>query len=169
MRPPALLTALPLLASLSLPLSGCYGDVESFAKKGAKQYCRRLDTCNRAVFDDLYSGDMGRCRDDVYTDILDFDDVKDAAGCNYDPDDAKRCIQTAKELHDDCSSAAQSRIDDDCYGDPISAVLFAPNEVYDCVGGLEAEPVDDAPGELVAPDDASWPEDDAAPEPEPEA
>lgn len=149
-RAPALLTALPLLASLCLPLAGCYGDVETFAKRGAKHWCHRLEECYRASFDDLYDGDMDRCRDEVEENLLEFDHGQADRGCEYEPDDAKRCVQTARDVHDDCSDAADQLMTDHCYGDPLSAIVFAPSEVYHCSAPLEPEP---EPGAL-----ASWPD-----------
>lgn len=128
------LVALPLLSALALPLSGCYADIESFAEKGAKHWCTRLENCNRSAFEDLYDGDMERCRSDVHEAILDFDDTKEDLGCTYDAEDGKRCIQSARKVRNDCSDDADALMLDDCYGDPISAAVSAPNEIYACGG-----------------------------------
>jgi hypothetical protein len=157
-RSPALLTAATLLVGLvSLPLSGCYSDVETFAKRGAKAWCQRLENCYRASFDDLYDGDMDRCRDEVEDNILDQDD--DVYGnCEYEPDDAKQCVKTARAIKDDCSDEADQLMVDDCYGNALAAVVFSPAEVYHCEVGLQADPSEPDPGAL-----ASWPDDPSAP------
>jgi hypothetical protein len=151
-RSPAVLTAATLLVGLPLPLSGCYSDVETFATRGAKHWCHRLEECYRASFDDLYDGDMDRCRDDVEDRILDeHDDVY--GNCEYEPDAAKACVKTAREIKNDCSDAADQRMIDDCYGNALAAVVFSPAEVYHCELGLQAEPGEPEPGAL-----ASWPD-----------
>ncbi len=148
--------AVALLTGLSfLLLPGCYGDVESFSKAAAKHNCRRQETCYRANFDDQYNGDMQRCRDDQYTDVLDFDDTQRDRGCEYDKDDGKRCIKTLKEFRDDCSDAADEAIFDDCIGDLVGVVLGLPAEVYVCNGALEFGP-DQPP--VTSEELASWPE-----------
>lgn len=151
-----------LCASLLLPLSACYGDAESFAKKSAKLYCQRLEACYRAQFEDRFNGDLERCRDDLYTDVLDFDDQQNNRNCEYDPDRGKQCIDTLRETKDDCSNDADQLIIDDCAGNPISAAFLQPAEVYHCSAPQEAAPSDESPDELAAPEPASFPEDDPA-------
>lgn len=153
MRPSALFTAATLLVGLSLPSSGCYSDVETFAKRGAKHWCHRLEECYRATFEDAYDGDMERCRNEVEESLLDFDDAQADLGCEYEPDDAKQCVETARSIKSDCSDEADQLMVDDCYGNVLSAALFAPSEVYHCGAGLELEPTEPDPGAL-----ASWPD-----------
>lgn len=143
-RPTALLLALPLLAALALPLSGCYSDPEAFAKTAAKHSCKRLRECDKTRFDDEYGGDLGRCKDDAYTDFLDIGDGLEALGCDYDPDGAAECDKAIRQAKSECSSDADQDIADAC------------EEVYDCPIGLER-----APGGPTAIADAltSWPSD----------
>jgi sugar phosphate isomerase/epimerase len=150
-RRPALLAALPLLVSLSLPLSGCYGDVESFAKKAAKHSCKRLRECDQTVFDEEYGGDLERCRDSQYTDFLDAADLAEELGCDYVSDEAKQCDATIRDLKNECGDEADQDIADAC------------EEVYDCPIGLELEPPTGLPT-FVGGGLASWPE-DAPPSP----
>lgn len=137
-RRPALLLALPLLASLSLPLSGCYSDVESFAKQASKHSCKRLRECDKAQFDDEYGGDLARCKDDSYTDFLDIADIAEAAGCDYVPDQARECDKAIRSLKNDCSDEADQDIGDAC------------EEIYDCPLGLALDP-SSAGSELMTP------------------
>lgn len=143
-RSPALLLALPLLASLAVPLTGCYSDVEAFAKKAAKHSCQRLRECDKTRFDDEYGGDLGRCRDDAYTDFLDLGDGLEALGCDYDPDGAAECDKAIRQAKSDCSDEADQDIVDAC------------EEIYDCPIGLERAP--EGPSAL-AESLASWPAD----------
>lgn len=145
LRPPALFTVLPLLASLSLPLAGCYADVESASKRGAKHVCKRMHECDRSQFDNEYNGDFGRCRDDKYTEYLDAHDAWEDLGCDYDPDDAKTCVETIKALTTDCSNDADREILDACG--------LALEEIYDCPGLLVPTPTDTVPGQLASPPD----------------
>lgn len=101
---------LPLLASLSLPAAGCYSDVESFAFASAKQYCRRLEECNRGAFVDRYDGDMDRCRDDAEGNLLDEADRLELIGWEYDPDAGRECVQAQRDLRKDCSNEADQDI-----------------------------------------------------------
>lgn len=148
-RRPALLLALPLLASLSLPLSGCYSDAESFAKTASKHSCQRLRECDKAQFDEEYGGDLGRCKDESYTDFLDINDVAEEAGCDYVPDQAKECDKAIRSAKTDCSDAADQDIADAC------------EEVYDCPIGLELDPPSTGPASQIVTDSlASWPQDE---------
>lgn len=148
-RRPALLLALPLLASLSLPLSGCYSDVESFAKQAAKHGCKRLRECDKSRFDDEYDGDLGRCKDDAYTDYLDVNDTLEALGCDYAPDGAADCDKAIRQRKTDCSDEADQDILDAC------------EDAYECPIGLALDPDGRGPAAAVGEALASWPEDEA--------
>ena len=113
-RSPALLVALPLLASLGLPLTGCYNDLDSFVVAKAKQDCRRMRECDRAAFDDNHRGEMGECRSDLEDLYFDAADVAEALGWEYDPDGGKECIQVSRKLHNDCSDEADADIAEAC-------------------------------------------------------
>jgi hypothetical protein len=111
-RSPALATACLVLASVAL--AGCYGDVESFAHASAKQSCKRLRECDRSHFESEYRGDMGYCRDDVESDVLAAADSLEALGWEYDQDAGQACIETQRDLRNDCSSDASDAIADAC-------------------------------------------------------
>jgi hypothetical protein len=146
-RRPALLVALPLFASLWLPLTGCYGDVESFAKKASKHSCKRLRECDKAEFDEEYGGDLERCKDATYTDFLDIHDTLEALGCDYVPDQAQECDAAIRSAKTECSDATDQDINDAC------------EEVYDCPLGLELAPPATGPASALVGDAlASWPE-----------
>jgi hypothetical protein len=147
LRRPALLASLPLLASLSLPLTGCYGDEEAFAKTTAKHSCKRLRECDKSQFDDMYGGDLQRCRDEQYTDFLDAADIAADFNCEYDSDQGQACGSTVRELKTDCSDDADRDIVDAC------------EEVFDCPGLLQLDPPPTGPAALVLESLASWPED----------
>ncbi|MCA9712068.1 MAG: hypothetical protein KDK70_39900 [Myxococcales bacterium] len=136
LRVPALLTGLSLL---SLPLCGCFANVEHFADKAAKHSCKRLRECRKADFEERYDGDLARCRDDQYTDFLDFhDNVLEELHCEYIPDEARECVSVMRAVNKDCSEAADDDISDAC------------DRVYDCPGLLEsADPA--SPSDLADP------------------
>lgn len=134
--------ALPLLVSLSLPLAGCYGDPEGFAKNGAKHACKRARECDKSNFDEQYGGDLGRCKDELYTDYLDYNDALENLGCEYDPDAGQACASTIRKLKNDCSDDAEREIVDAC------GLLL--DEIYDCPGPLERAPTHGAAG-LMTP------------------
>lgn len=77
------------------------------------------------IFDDEYGGDMGRCRDDLETDLLDGFDTLEDLGCEYDPKEARECIREARRLKSDCSDDASRDIVDAC------------DRVFDCPGALD--------------------------------
>jgi len=107
--------AATLLTGLSLLLlPGCYADVESFAVASAKQECKRIAECDRSRFVDQYRDDMGRCRTEVEDTILDSADIAEEFGWEYDQENGQRCIETQRELRNDCSDDATREIDDDC-------------------------------------------------------
>ncbi|MCX4245740.1 hypothetical protein [Paraliomyxa miuraensis] len=141
--------ALSLLSSLAL-LSGCYGDVESFAKTTAKHSCKRLAECQRADFEDRYGGDLERCRDETYTDFLNAYDIAQDFNCEYDPDEGKACGSTIKSLRGDCSDEADQDINDAC------------EEIFDCPIGLVPDD-SPTPGQLAAEALASFPPEDDEP------
>jgi hypothetical protein len=151
-RGPVLLVALPLLASLALPLSGCYSDVESFAKVAAKHGCKRLRECDKARFDDEYDGDLGRCKDDAYTDYLDLNDMLETLGCDYSPDGAQDCDKMIRSLKTDCSDDADQDIVDAC------------EDAYDCPLGLQLDPNGPGPAAAAGQILASWPDDTSPPQ-----
>lgn len=146
-RRPALLASLPLLASLVLPLTGCYGDVESFAKTASKHSCKRLRECDKAVFDEEYGGDLERCKDESYTDFLAINDELEALGCDYVPDGGKECGNAIRKAKTDCSDSADEQIGDAC------------EDVYECPIGLELDPPATTPAsDVVGEALASWPQ-----------
>ena len=148
MRPTFLVASVSIL--LSLPVGGCYDNVETFAKRAAKHGCKRMRECEQADFDDQYGGDLGRCRDERYTDFLNVhDNFLDEIGCDYVPDEAQECVATVRGNRNECSEAADDDIADAC------------DRVYDCPGLLELDGHEVTPGQLVAePTNASFDPDD---------
>lgn len=115
-------TSLGLVICASL-LGGCYGNVDAFAKRAAALSCKRTKNCDGSAFDELYKGDMGRCKDDVEDNLHDqLDPLIDDAGCDYDAKEGRLCIKTANKLKNECSDDADQDIADDCA------------EVLDCPG-----------------------------------
>lgn len=114
MRPPALLTAATLLVGLSLPLSGCYNDVDSFVVAKAKQDCKRMRECNRTQFEDNHHGDMGECRSELEDLYFDAVELAETLGLEYDPDAGKECIAVSRDLRNDCSDGASADIAEAC-------------------------------------------------------
>lgn len=128
----ALLFSVPLLATLCLPLTGCYGNPEAFAKNASKPFCKRVRECDRSLFEEEYGGDLDRCEDETYTDFLDYNDLLEDIGCDYDPGDGRHCGATIRSLKNDCSRDADQEITDAC-----GALL---EEIYDCPRALELDP-----------------------------
>lgn len=136
MRPTVLIASVSIL--LSLPVGGCYDNVETFAKRAAKHNCKRVRECQKSQFEDQYNGDLGRCRDEQYTDFLDLHDNLLGELCDYVPDEARECATTIRSYKKDCSDEADDDIADAC------------DRVYDCPGLLEIDGEEVTPGQLVS-------------------
>ena len=112
-----------LLLAMTVGLaSGCLGEPDTFARRGARMACKRIEACDPDLFDNEYSGDRSACRDDVENNTQFSFDALDAMRCEYRPDVARDCIETARKRAEDCSAQAQTAIDRACEG------------VWDCSG-----------------------------------
>lgn len=147
---------LGLMLGSTMVATGCYGNVDAFIEKKAKLDCKRVEECDRSTFENAYNGDQDRCRSDTETLLHGLNDIFDAAGCEYDPDEGRLCIKTSRQLKKTCGSDADQDIVDDC------------EEVLRCGAGLGLDPEDEwdelSPEQLV-----SEPEDEPVSEDEPEA
>jgi hypothetical protein len=127
----ALLAGFCLLTTL--PLSGCYGNVEYYAEKAAKHSCKRQRECQQADFERQWDGDLARCRDESAEFLLDADDVATDLGCEYVPEEARECVAVIRSARKDCTPEANDDIADAC------------DRIYDCPGILGRD------GEVVTP------------------
>ena len=144
--------ALLSLAAIVLT-TGCTGTPEQFAKTAARLECKRSKECDKSFFDEEYGGDLGRCKGDREDFWLDLNDELDDIGCDYDKDEAKKCVKAVRSNKNDCSDDADEDIADECA------------EVWDCPSGLEFDPDEGAIIDFVhTPDeDIDVEEDEAEP------
>lgn len=110
MRPLRVVLAVSLVG-LPLGSSACYSNVDSFAQRAAKLYCKRLEECNKSFFEDVYDGDIDKCREEYEDSLLDvYNDLE----CEYDAEEGRACISEAYSSRKDCSDGADNAINDAC-------------------------------------------------------
>ncbi len=119
------------IASLSTPFAaalltttsgGCLTEADAFAARGAKLACVRLEACDSASFESQYSGDRAQCRADIENNSQFAFGALEAMGCEYQPEQARRCIRAARRARKRCDAEADADIDDACAN------------VFDCAG-----------------------------------
>jgi len=99
--------------TLVLLLSGCYGDADAFIVAKAKQDCKRLASCNASFFEDVYDGDMDKCRE-TQEDIIEVAyNLLDRIG-DYDPEEGRECVSATRAARNDCSDGGDDEVQDAC-------------------------------------------------------
>jgi hypothetical protein len=106
-----------LLATALLLTAGCGMNEDSFNKKAAKEHCQQLKKCERGYFDGEWDN-VSECFDDVVDEYEDVAEDADDADCDFEPDEAKTCVQSLKKM--DCNDFTDGDWLDDC------------EDVYDC-------------------------------------
>lgn len=66
---------------------------DNFAEKSAQLGCKMLEKCNRGYFESEYS-DQADCIDELEEDTEDMMDAADDADCDFEEDEAQKCLDT---------------------------------------------------------------------------
>jgi len=103
---------------------GCVGTPDRLAKKVAKLDCQWLEKCEGTLFEEAYRSDMERCRNDLESSNQDAFDLLVDAGCDYDKQEARKCIRAGRKEKSNCSL------------DSFDVLVDACEDVFDCPAGL---------------------------------
>ena len=122
---------------------GCVGTPDRLAKKVAKFDCQWLQKCEGTLFEEVYRSDMERCRNDLESSNQDAFDVLVDAGCEYDEQEARKCIRSARKEKSNCSLDSFEELADAC------------EDVFDCPAGLGLD--EEVAPELTAEREADAP------------
>ncbi|MCH9684408.1 MAG: hypothetical protein K0V04_23440 [Deltaproteobacteria bacterium] len=105
----------PLLVSLLVTTaSGCYSDVDGYVVARARHGCKRLERCNRSVYDELHDGDRAKCREDSEDALFAVADGLALTSWEYEPDAGRACIKAYRSNRRDCSADADAEIAREC-------------------------------------------------------
>jgi len=105
----------------TLLLCGCIGNVteDNYVQKYSPEYCQKTRRCNLGYFESEWS-DMNDCIDEVIDDMEDLIDKKDDDNCDFEDDNALKCLETLGAA--DCEDYFDGDAFEDC----------GANKVWDC-------------------------------------